>query len=525
MAVKKQDRRVFVKALRRDPLFFGQVFFPDVFYSEPAEFHYDMAKKIFNSKKRNVVIQVPRGFGKTKVVSFLFAIFAAVVLGYKYLMIISVSGERSRQILRYIQLALKSSLFVKFYGDLQGDFWAKDKIHLKSDKFGIDAIIEAKGAGQQIIGSSGWNTRPEFVVLDDIEDSEIARNKDRVDQLERWFADELNPAVQLKPVENRKPKIIILGTPFAPDCFMQRATKWGDVVDVVKYPALNKEGKSIWESGMPTEELIKKRNELIASNSYGSWLSQYMLDPKAEQSIKFDTEKITWISKQEAQKVLKQAKIVITVDMAYTKKSYSDYTGITVVGHFPHSEMIVYKAFRGKFTQHELYEKLADLYEKYQFVLDGIYVESLQFMMVQSLFNELNIRNNRYLEIYPIKENTKRSKENRIGRLSPYLELGYLKMVEGEVDDLLKEMAIWSPDQKNQHDDTLDALAYQVDFIEESLEKARGRIGADDHNITVGEHAKKVIENYWKNKKAQMADEFSVYSADILFGEGFFNGY
>ncbi|MFA5378030.1 MAG: hypothetical protein WC455_19925 [Dehalococcoidia bacterium] len=476
------------RAFHRDCIFFLKALWGrpgSVFFKPFVRFHKRIIERIEKTKKLITVVTVPREFGKTKLLSFGYIIWAVMFRRYSYILHISYDMEKKgKQVLRDIKRGFKSKTFVLMFGDMQGKFWSQEKIHLYSERWHIDCIIQVSGADQSNFGLSEWKNRPDLIILDDVETLKTVKNKELIKDMLNKLKTEIIPAAEAMDEHGRQAKIIIIGTPLAPYTFLTTVMTWKEYVEIIKYPALVNskavpgmaedlqlpEGASIWEDRWSKDYLDRKKKFFIATNAYQTWLTQYMLDPKTENPMQFDREKLKEVDFTDYQEKLPLNKVVTTVDMAYTTKTSNDRVGITTALHLEGSEIIFLESRGIRCTANVLHDELWKLKQKYSKAGDyQTIIETKVFDVVKRYFWEVQMRTGHDLQIGQLHDKTKH-KDDRIGKLIPFYEVGMVKFVKDKNDPLLEEMFSWFGSTGAGNDDVVDAASYQVEFVELSQE-------------------------------------------------------
>jgi len=468
-----------------------------VFFTPFARFHEIIIETINKTKKLITVVIVPREFGKTKLLSFGYIIWAVAFKRYGYILHMSFSLERKgEQIMRDIQRGFLSPRFVRFFGDWRGKFWGKHKIHLYSAAWKIDCIIEVTGADQSVFGASEWKNRPDLIILDDIETLKTVRNAELVEALVERFQTEVIPAAEAKDSFGRQAKIIVIGTPLAAYTFLTIIANWKSNVKVLKIPALVDEkiwpgmskilgvpeGRSIWEPRWSTQWLLNRRAFLIETGAHQTWLSQYQMDPQSETPMQFAPAKLREVEFKAIQPLIAKGKVIHIVDMAYTERRQNDFVGIDTALHLPGSRIVHLESRQVKVPPNELFDILYKLKEKYNKAAENqMYCETKQYQLVKHYFWEVEIRTGKHLEIGVISDKNI-NPNDRIGTMIPFYEVGLLEFVVGENRTLLLQMGAWFGKTVG-HDDVLAAAAYQTRFVELS-EDAEVREDAKEAEIS-----------------------------------------
>ena len=519
------------------------------YYLNFAAFHYYLSEKIINCKKQILIICVPRGFGKSKIVSVLFAIWGVFVDNRNYVMLISYAQSKSKENLEDIINLMEHSFFKKIFPWARGASWRPrsdgkidiDILNRKTGGVERSVIIRAEGVYGSILGASRGEARPDMAIWDDLEDPEKATVKEQVDKLGRWILKTALPGLAAKTRDGRQGRVVWIGTPHSPGCMIERGMtrQWYSNVAVVKLPALaeypymgdkaldrinriaddydlpkvEKNG-SIWEELISTDSLREKRDSYTKKGELADFMLEYMMDSSMNKKFKFDSKKHKLISKAEAvEKLHKVKKIVCVFDMAYTEESYSDYIGINICAHFDNARMVVLRGDKVKINQNEFYDCCKQIYFDYEPYMDKfeMFAESRQFEVIRAFFYERNIREGLNIEICPIKERSNWKKENRIGTLIPYHELGLIEIVEDESMPLLADMAVWDGTVKKRAgaEDALDAFGYQTLFTVES-ERRVDKEEIEDDRI-VGTRVKRYFKEQERKKRSKKYSFYNGY--------------
>jgi len=516
-----------------------------VFFVKFAKFHEYIIDRIIHTKKLITLVMVPRRFGKTKLISFGFIMWAVTFKRFSYVLHISHDvKKKGEQIMRDLQRGFKSRIFQSIFGDWQGKFWGQHKIHLYSKKWRIDCTIEVSGFDQSIFGASEWKFRPDLIILDDVETMKTVRNKDLISNMLDKFKTEIIPAAESKDESGRRAKIIIIGTPLAASTFLTTVAGWTKYVEVIKFSALvdNRiklngvpmgeilglaEDRSIWEARWSTEILWRERQFWIDTNAYSVWCSQYMMDPITETPMQFSQEKMEGheIEFKTIQKLIPQNKVVICCDTAYTERTQNDACGINASLHLKGSRIISLESHEIRVTQDKLFEFLWALKKKYEKAGEVVVaLEAKQFDLIKKYFWEISTRTGRELEIIPLRDRGRNKANDRIAGVIPYYEVGLLDFVEGQNAPLKKQMFSWFG-KSSGHDDVIDSFAYQIDFVEISEEQAKEfrkiELQTDDEENDLYEDlpdklsASMLLERY--DKEAAEAQEQEEYDDDDDF--------
>ncbi len=169
-ALESKSLRVEAKTI----LLFGQTYFPEFFPSNYPEVHED-ALCLMLSKSNTKAVALPRGHSKSTLISFLLVIYRIVMQERKFIVIVSESEDKAKDFVMRLrdELEYNTKLIRDFC--IEGKYKATD--WSKTDFITATGVrVSAKGAGQSLRGMIFKDTRPDMVVLDDIETDDTAGN-------------------------------------------------------------------------------------------------------------------------------------------------------------------------------------------------------------------------------------------------------------------------------------------------------------------------------------------------------------
>lgn len=468
------DASSFAAKVERDPIVFARAFLHKYFYLPFAPFQKDMVRKLVNSKKQINVVFVPRGFGKSTIVTLLFALWYAVFKGTRYILLISQSQAKATQLIEDIQGAVQLPGFFDVFGNLMGDKWSARRAHLYSERFGINCTIEAIGVLAQTRGLKVDGMRPELAFIDDVEDDEDVENPDLVAKTYRWFYKKLLPALREDESIGESGKVYWLATTIANDSASIRVAEDKDAehrVMCLRYPALVTSGRkddtadlglpvgnSIWEEKMSTKKLHELRDTLLKQGIGTVWYNEYMLDPRSDEEIVFQEKHIRWFAEDEI--IGMQIPLYCTIDSGYEERRDSDKSAIVIGGMNARREIYIFECIEGKWSPQSFLNRLVVVLEKYRQMgrpIIKVALESVAYHMFELVMKEeLWTKNSFDLSISRL-QHKKMSKFDRIRGLVPYNEAGHLFLKKGLTN--LFEQMVRFPSTKDGIDG-LDAAGY-----------------------------------------------------------------
>jgi predicted phage terminase large subunit-like protein len=184
-------------------------------FSPPhLELFEDLRRLIEDPDVENMAIAMPRGSGKTTIVSNAFPLWCILFKKRRYIIIMQESYDQAKGQLGTIKAELTDNERIKeHFGNLMGNRWSEDSIEVSTK-----ILVEALGAGSKIRGRKYRNQRPDLMILDDMENlesvqSETQRLKDR----QRLY-NSILPAG-----ERHRTKVLMVGNFLHHDCLLKHA--------------------------------------------------------------------------------------------------------------------------------------------------------------------------------------------------------------------------------------------------------------------------------------------------------------
>lgn len=469
--LKNEEFRNIFATMEYAPTVFGLYFFPKMFNKPFASFHNHMINFFLKSKASITIAKMPRGFGKSTIVSFLLVVWLVFIKKAKYILLIGKIQDSADALLDDVKKALMNPRFVEIFGNVIGTKWNSEHAHIYCPDWGIDAVIAAKSIDTHLRGTKKGSRRIDYAIIDDPEDDTETENPKTLTKRVTWVSKVLEPALTENDEDGFSGKIWWLGTPIAEDCVVNRVAKYDDI-NLITYPALVTTDKmakklkikkdcSIWEDKFTTDFLNRKRQHLLGRGEAEVWWSEYMVDPRGTTDVTFRGANNYFINDE----VLHlEVPMCMAIDLAYGEGRKHDKAS-GAVGGFAHTRKL-YQFGSVRFSKDpETFLDQIIVVMKYYIGISRpivrIGIESLAFKMYK-----LVIRNKIFdeLGVYPVITELKHKnipKPNRIQRLIPYHQDGSY-LIKRNMEILIEQMDRF-PNFKGGIDD-LDASAYLLDL-------------------------------------------------------------
>lgn len=399
-------------------------------------FHRELCSLV---EHENISIAAPRGFAKSTFMTFFYSLYLLTNFPGIKITIVSATYFLSEYWANLIRRELETNEKIKLrFGDLKGDKtlkWTNELFELQNG-----SMLMSRGYGQQIRG-----TRPDVVILDDIETDEIVVSETRRNDFDHWFNEEVLGA--LLPGS----RCVTIGTVLDVDSFLSvqlRTTREG--WESRFYQAIMN-GKSIWPEMWPLEALERKRNDI---GSY-AFEQEYMNNPIPPDQRQFQKK---WIKYYKD--LPRNVAYYAAVDLAIKVGDKNDFTAIIVVAMDANDNMYVVAYKRRKMLPKETVDQIFEYYRMYNIQKIGIEEVGFQEMLIHEIKDQ-RVERNLYPAIVPLKSGGKR-KALRIEALQPRFECGKIFLKEGMDDLELELLRFPSP---RCHDDLIDAMSYLLQIV------------------------------------------------------------
>ncbi len=290
---------------------FMQYYFPHYCQSPFAWFHRKIANHILKNERLILANKFARDHAKTTFMQMM-AIYMALTDQFDVCVWVSKSGEQAVDMLKPIKIQFEyNERLINDFGNLKsfGD-WG-DNFTLKNGK-----AFRALGTGQSPRGTKEEEKRPDFIVLDDIDDDTEVRNSTRLEEKWQWCMGALFGSFD---IAGRK-RMIWNNNIIAKDSLMVRACEMADHTITVNI--LDKEGKPSWAERYTLDDCMYMINKM------GTFLSQreYFNNPVIEGKIF----KADWLSFKKFEPLSKYKHLIAYLDPAFSGKN--DFASLVLLG-------------------------------------------------------------------------------------------------------------------------------------------------------------------------------------------------
>ncbi len=376
-----------------------------------APFHNAAAQKVRSTHNLKAVFQWPRGHAK----STHFDIFIPLWLMFQpkrlinFMVIVGKSEDSAVRLLGDIQAELENNRrIIADFGVQRGSSsWQEGEFKAAN---GVKFL--ACGRGQSPRGLRDREARPDYIVIDDLDDDELCRNEKRVNDLTDWVREALFGALDVG-----RGRFIMVGNLISKTSVLANiAAIKGVFVSVIR--AVDKNGEPVWREKWTREEAREYRDFV----GYRAWEKEMMHNPITDGTI-FRAE---WIRYKKLPKLSKYEMLVCYTDPSFKSTTANDYKASRLWGKTG-NELHLIDCYVRQDTVTGMVRWLYDLYERtrdtaaVQFFMEANF---MQDVILDEFAQEGKIRGYQ-LPIMPDKRK-KPDKLQRIEAVSPLWERGWV---------------------------------------------------------------------------------------------------
>lgn len=401
---------------------------------------------------------LPRGFAKTTFVKLLIC-WLIVYDKTKYLLIVAASEPLASNILEDVNEMLQGANAEAVYGKWSPSTDnAREKVTVYH---GRKVILYALGALSSVRGVNKDNTRPDFILCDDVQTKENDASEAERTRLKAWLVMTL-----FKCLPHHGDRVIAyLGNMYSQDCMLYLFSQMSDWISLIA-GALLEDGTSIWPELQTAPQIIDSFFHDEAMGLGADWFAEIMNDPtSSEKRLVPDTlPPITRFNPEYGEPYVSGA--YITIDPAGYRKNSDD--NVIVVHKVIDGVPGIAAMDGGNLNPKKLIERTLEMALEHQVTLIGVesvaYQQTLCFWL-EYFLAEANLTN--VITVVELKPHG-RHKEARIREfVQDWLSGDYTFYCETARNLFIWYARKYKVGETDNRDDYLDAPAYGLDMRRE----------------------------------------------------------
>ena len=417
-----------IRRLRSDYAAFVDYYFPhwtinpETGKATPcAPFHVSAANAILKDRNIKAAFQWHRGAAKSTNMDVFVPMWlmAQEHREINVMVLVGKSEDNAKTLLGDVQAELQyNQRYIHDFGEQYNvGSWEEGEFVTRSE-----VAFFARGRGQSPRGLRYRSHRPDYVIIDDLDDDELVESPDRVNKLFDWLRSAL-----FGTLDGGRGRFIMVGNLIAKNSVLAR---WCDIksVHVTRVNIYDNRGRVSWAAKWTPQEV----KDIEAVVGYRAFQKEYMNNPIIEGAI-FRNEWIRWGKRPAWSKF---SEIVLYIDPSFKGSTKNDYKAAKLWGKAG-TTLYHLRAFVRQSSVAEMVRWCYDLYEwtREQGIAVRWYMEAnfMQDTILDEFRREGELRG--YQLPITGDKRKKPDKFQRVEAISPLWERGFVVYDETQRDD------------------------------------------------------------------------------------------
>jgi hypothetical protein len=407
-----------IERARKDYAFFTEYYFPHICTNRQtgktvssAKFHVDAAKHLLRNRNARAVFQWARGHAKSTHMGVFIPLWLKCQKEreIRNMIMVGKSEDAAIRLLSDLRSELEhNNRYIHDFGkQIKRGYWAENEFNTADGTHFL-----ALGRGQSPRGLKDKGNRPDYILIDDIDDDELCQNQDRVSKLTNWVMEAL-----FGSLGGDGGRFVMVGNLISKSSVLYNLSQ-NNAVHITRVNITDKNGNPSWTE-MWSPEAIAERQQFMG---YRSFQREYMNNPITEGAVF----KFNWIKWKKLPKLEEYERIVAYCDPSFKNGAKNDYKAIKVWGK-KGSELHNIRNFVRQCSTTEMVRWFYNLHETIpEYVICDYYMEAnfMQDMILDEFTVEGQLRGYQL----PIRADHRKKpdKFQRIEAISPLWERGFV---------------------------------------------------------------------------------------------------
>jgi phage terminase large subunit-like protein len=442
-----------------DLAYFSKLFFSERFSSPFSRLHYQIFD-LLNSGAQRVCIAAPRGLGKTSMVGLSLAAQRMLFRLSNFIVYVSNSATSAMMQTENLKMELVSNPTVRrLFGPIKAN---------KADLEGLDesfsraawatamgTLILPRGSGQQVRGVLYKNSRPDLIIVDDLEDTETITNPEIRLKRKEWFHGDLEKCISRY---DKNWRIIYIDTLKHEDALLQElldSSEWESVIlEICGDDYKSKAPEFMSDADIMKEVLYHREKGMM-----DVFFREYRNIPVSKENATFRQEYFKYYNEDELQD--KYLETIVIIDPAKTVQVHSAESAVIGISLDPKAGKIYIRdVVHDKLYPDQILNAGFDMIKRLRAIALGVEVTSLNEFILQPIKNEM-VKRRAVFNLVELKARAK--KEDRIAALVPYYRQGYIYHNKTACTALESQLLSFP---RSRLLDIMDAEAYMIEMLE-----------------------------------------------------------
>jgi predicted phage terminase large subunit-like protein len=303
-----------------------------------APFHIEAANYLRDNRTCQAVFQWARGHAKSTHMTIFIPLWLKAQGTVKNMVLVGKSEDSALRLLANLQAEFENNeRYLRDFGRQSkfgnwsvGEFVTADECH-----------FIALGRGQSPRGLNYKGRRPDYIVVDDLDDDELCRNESRVARLTEWVKEALFGTFGAEGG-----RFVMVGNLISKNSVLALISKIKGV-HVTKVNIWDKSGKNPSWKAFWTADRIEERRRFMG---YRAFEKEYMNNPITEGAV-FLQRNLRW---GEMLPLGEYRSLVCYTDPSFKNSATADYKATMLVGRAPTGELHLLRAFAAQCSVSEM---------------------------------------------------------------------------------------------------------------------------------------------------------------------------
>lgn len=323
-----QERRK--NRAKKDYAYFVKTYFANIAPCKCGAFQLEAAEYLLANKNTRAVFEWARGHAKSTHLGVFIPLWLKIQdeRQFNTMVLVSKSEDAADRLLADLQQQLAyNELYIRDWGQqMKSGNWSEGEFTTEDDCYFV-----ALGRGQSPRGIKNNGHRPDYIVIDDIDDDQMCRNPRRVDETVKWCLSAL-----LGTMAMGRGRFVVVGNRIGEDSVLTKLAA-RPKFHHTRVNALDDDGKPSWKENYTLAEINALREQM------GELLFQkeYMNNPIVEGAI-FERRYIRY---GKMLPIYKYRAVVCYTDPSFKSSTHNDFKATVLVGITAKGEYHVIKVY------------------------------------------------------------------------------------------------------------------------------------------------------------------------------------
>ncbi|MDR2964025.1 MAG: phage terminase large subunit [Bacteroidales bacterium] len=467
----EQKKRI--ERARADYAYFVETYFCDTARCACGKFQIQAANYLKQNPNTRAVFEWARGHAKSTHLGVFIPLWLKIQVpspnreglsrSINTVVVVSKSQDAAIKLLSDLQEQLAyNELYIRDFGEqVKAGSWTEGEFVTQDDTFFI-----ALGRGQSPRGLKHKGNRPDYIVIDDIDDDEMARNPRRVNEIAEWCLTAL-----LGTMAMGRGRFVLVGNRIAKTSVLTHIAARPHFYHTI-VNALDKHGKPTWAENYTADEIRELRETMGERN----FQKEYMNNPMTEGAV-FSQKNIRY-GKMLPPKEYRQ--LICYTDPSFKNSNTADFKATMLVGKTPEGQFHLLKAYADQTSVSNMIAWHYAIMDYIEGRVPVLYYMEANFMQ-DLMLDEFRQVGNTLGNHVPILGDSRKKPDKfaRIEAMQPLFERNLVVFNEKEKDtpgmQVLVEQLLLFERGSRAHDDAPDALESAIWMLSQRSRQSNAR--------------------------------------------------